>query len=99
MRQGTGSFTAPAVLEKDCFVPELNITPRPLHAILRDPPPSAWPRLVSLQGRKCPQCHERLGGPAELRVLDGVVQALCRGRGCGFGVDLFWVPACWEDAH
>ncbi|HAH07547.1 MAG TPA: hypothetical protein DCM05_13685 [Elusimicrobia bacterium] len=90
MQPATGSPTAPAALEKAGFAAELKVRLQSLNAAFLAAPFLAYPRRVTLHGRRCPQCSARHGGLAQLRCINDVVQAQC--RGCGFGVDLFWVP-------
>ncbi|MFA6029680.1 MAG: hypothetical protein WC969_07500 [Elusimicrobiota bacterium] len=96
MKPEAESIVSPKGLGAEYFAPGLDMRSRSSNVVHLDPlsvlvpPPIAFPRLVSIHRRKCPQCRGPLGGLAELRVRNGVVQAICRRGGCGFGIDLFW---------
>lgn len=50
------------------------------------------PNNVILKTRKCPDCKGKLE-VANLKVLDGLVQAACHNEKCDYSIDLFWLPA------
>lgn len=58
--------------------------------------PKAFPKLVRLHMRRCPQCRAPIKEAADLYESDGIVRARCRNPRCAFSVDLFWTspPAC-----
>lgn len=56
-----------------------------------------YPDSVPLKHSKCPACGQRFEG--ELQHVDAVVKAKCKGPGCAYGVDLYWLGGATVSAN
>ncbi|HAM37072.1 MAG TPA: hypothetical protein DEB40_09815 [Elusimicrobia bacterium] len=57
-----------------------------------------FPEFIQLKKLKCPSCGESLHS-AELRQVETVVHAACRGQGCAYSVELFWLGSALVSAN
>ena len=57
-----------------------------------------YPEMIQLKKNKCPSCGEDLDS-AELRRVESVVRAACKGKNCGHSIELFWLGGAAVSAN